>query len=77
MTKGAKGRTKPPATDTQRQKAYLTNLKSGHGKRVVVDLPAEQCAQLLDLLRSGYGKTQAEIVRRALAEAYARTVRKA
>lgn len=59
-----------PETATYRQKTYLDRLKKMNGRRVVVDLDEELSAMLDELLKAGYGRSQAEVVRRSLREAH-------
>ena len=54
---------------TQRQKTYLERLKSSKGRRVVVDLGPELAEGLDRLIASGYGRSQVEVIRKALTEA--------
>lgn len=60
--------TPSPKQATNRQKNYLDRLAGGEGKRQVVDLDAEACVALEQLLSSGYGSTQKAVVNRALKE---------
>ena len=57
------------STRTARSNAYLDRLQEARGKRLLVDLdkPAKQALEVL--LESGYGTSQAAVVRRALVSA--------
>ncbi|TXT28294.1 MAG: hypothetical protein FD131_3247 [Rhodocyclaceae bacterium] len=64
-------------TQTPRQKAYLERLGDGNGKRLVVDLDAEGRRALETLLADDYGKTNKEVVIRALVAAAKKPRKKA
>lgn len=59
---------------TQRQKSYLQRLAEGKGRRVLLDLDGANAAMLDELIASGYGVSQADVLRRALREAYGRNI---
>ena len=56
-------------TRTARAAAHLARLGVAKGKRVVVDLGAEDRESLVGLLRVGYATTQSDVIRKALSEA--------
>lgn len=63
---------KPPAHDytrTRRAKAHLERLNSSQGKRVVVDLGELERTALDMLVERQYGRTQSDVIRRAIVEA--------
>ena len=53
-------------TRTARAKAHLVRLAAEKGKRLLVDLDAEGHAALNELLASGYGASNKEVVVKAL-----------
>jgi hypothetical protein len=53
-------------TRTERQVAHLDRLEQANGKRIVVDLDAASREALEALIESGYGTSQAAVVRQAL-----------
>lgn len=56
-------------TSTARAGAYLDRLTEANGKRVVVDLNADERELLEALLAVGYADTQSGVVRQAIREA--------
>lgn len=62
-------------TRTKRANAHLVRLAESQGKRTVVDLDRDRVAKLEALRQQGYGATNADVVRRALDEAYDRISR--
>ena len=56
-------------TRTVRAVAHLERLEEAKGKRLVVDLDAPAREALEALLGTPYGKTQADVVRKALVQA--------
>lgn len=62
----------PPTTDhtrTRRAKAHLERLAKSEGKRVVVDLGELERTALEMLVERQYGRTQSDVIRRAIVEA--------
>ena len=62
----------PPTTDTtrtRRAKAHLERLAQSDGKRVVVDLGELERTALEALVERQYGRTQSDVIRRAIVEA--------
>jgi hypothetical protein len=58
---------KPRAkTSTTRAASYLDRLAENNGKRVVVDLAADQVVQLEELIAGGFGGTAAAVAREAI-----------
>lgn len=71
---------KKPATtapkrgrDETRTKRATARLEAAQGKRLVVDLDAPARQALEELVGTPYGKTQAEVVRKALTQAAKRS----
>lgn len=60
-------------TRTERATAHLERLEAAKGKRLVVDLDAPAREALEELVGTAYGKTQAEVVRKALTQAAKRS----
>lgn len=64
-------------TRSERQEGYLQRLEGAKGKRLVVDLDAPAREALEALVGTAYGKTQADVVRKALTQAAQRKCKKA
>ena len=56
-------------TRTRRAKAHLERLADAQGKRVVVDLGELERTALDVLVERQYGRTQSDVIRRAIIEA--------
>lgn len=67
-------KTKPVGDRTRaaRAAAHLVRLGESKGKRVVVDLGADEREALEGLLAVGYATTQSDVIRKALIEAATR-----
>lgn len=59
-------------TRTVRAVAHLERLEEAKGKRVVADLDAPAVEALDALLGTGYGKSQVDVIRKALVEVFAK-----
>lgn len=59
------------ATRTQRAERYLQKLEVQNGKRMVIDLREEHVRMLHALIEAQYGENQSDVVRRAIAQAFA------
>jgi hypothetical protein len=64
-------KTSGDATRTQRAERYLQKLEDQNGKRMVIDLREDHVHMLQALIEARYGENQSEVVRRAIAQAYA------
>lgn len=69
MTSTRKKKPVGDVTSTVRAKAHLKRLDAANGKRLVVDLDVGAAEALKELLASGYGKTQKDVVIKALLDA--------
>lgn len=56
-------------TRTARAKSHIQRLEDAGGKRIVTDFNAEGFTALQQLLNTGYGETQRDVVIRAVIEA--------
>lgn len=61
-------------TSTKRAKNALQRLADRNGKRLPIDFDGTYLEMLDALKATGYGKTSADVLRRALAEAHAANV---
>lgn len=64
-------------TRTARAEAYLKRLSEAKGKRLVIDLGAPAREALEQLLATGYGASQKEVVNKALLEVFKQTQKEA
>lgn len=64
-------------TRTARSARHLVRLAEAKGRRVVVDMPAPVCNALDELLASGYGASQKDVICTAVLEIAAKRVKKA
>jgi Arc/MetJ-type ribon-helix-helix transcriptional regulator len=56
----------PSSLSTSRVRLHLDKLAQSEGKRIVIDLPAEDRMALDHLISRGYGSNQSDVVRKAL-----------
>jgi hypothetical protein len=59
-------------TSSKRQGKHLKGLAKSKGRRTVVDLDLDRLTEIEALKSLGYGKSSADVIRRAIREAHDR-----